>query len=81
MVCISVCAVTDSPTSDETGLAAEEVCSIGIPIYVQFVNFFTAVEELWKGFETAKALPWVAFLGCLCNFFGSKSMGRVDLFI
>ena len=31
MACIAVCAVADdSPISDETGLAAEGVCSIGI---------------------------------------------------
>jgi len=43
-VYISVCAVADdSPTSDETVSAAEGVCSIGILIYVLFVNVFTAV--------------------------------------
>ena len=65
-VCISVCAVADdSPTRDETGLAAEGVCSIEILMYVLFVNVFTAVEELWEGFETAKGLPWLAFHGFL----------------
>ena len=53
-----VCAVADdSPTSNETGLAAEGVCSIGILMCVLFVNVFATVEELWEGFETAKGLP------------------------
>ena len=25
---------------------------------ILFMNVFTAVEELWEGFETAKGLPW-----------------------
>ena len=39
LVCIAVCDVADdSPISDETGLAAEGVCSIGILICVLCVN-------------------------------------------
>ena len=58
LVCIAVDAITDdSPISDETGLEAEGVCSIGILVCVLFVNVFKAVEELWEGFETAKGLP------------------------
>ena len=67
LICISVGAVTDdSPTSDETGPAADGVCSIGILMCVLFV--FTAVEELWEGFETAKGLTWVVFHGCFLQF-------------
>ena len=40
-------------------LAAEGVCSIGILRCVLFVNVFTAVEELWEVFDTAKCLPCV----------------------
>ena len=59
LVCIAVCAVADdSPISNETGPAAEGVCSIGILMCVQCVNVFTAVEEIWEGFQTAKGLPW-----------------------
>ena len=59
MVCSAVCAVTDdSPIWDETGQAAEGVCSIGILMCVLFVNVFSAVEKLWEGFETTKGLPW-----------------------
>ena len=47
LVCIAVCAVADdSPKSDETGLATEGVCSIGILMCVLFVDVFIAVEEL-----------------------------------
>ena len=54
MVCISVNALADdSPTSDETGPAAEDVYSIGILICVLCVNVFIVVEELWEGFEIA----------------------------
>ena len=61
MVCIAVYAITDDlPISDETGPVAEGMCCIGILMCVLFVNVFTAVEELWEGFETAKGLPWVA---------------------
>ena len=64
MVHVSVCAIADdSPVSDATSLAAEGVCNIWILMCVLFVNVFTAVEELWEGFETAKGLPWVAFHG------------------
>ena len=39
MVCVSDYAVADdSPISDETSLAAEGVCSIGILMYVLLVN-------------------------------------------
>ena len=59
MVHGSVCAVTDDlPTSEEIGLTAEGVCSIGFLICVLFVNAFTAVEELQEGFGIAKGLPW-----------------------
>ena len=58
VVYVSVCTVADdSPTSDETGLAAEVVCSIGILMYVIVMNVFTAMDELWEGFETVKGLP------------------------
>ena len=71
MVCIAVYVVTnDSSVSDETGLVTERGCSIGVLMCVLFVNVFTAVEELWEGFETAKGLPWYAFLVALCNFIG-----------
>ena len=36
----------DSSKSDETGLAAEGVCSIGILMCVRCVNVFIVVEEL-----------------------------------
>ena len=62
MVCIAVCAIAeDSPISDETGPAAEGVCSIGILMFVLCMDVFTAVEELWEGFEMAKGYV----LGCL----------------
>ena len=65
MVCIAVCAVADySPISDETASVAEGVCSIGILMYVLFVNVFTAVAELWEVIETANCLPCVSLLGC-----------------
>ena len=49
-MCIYVSAVADDlPTSDETGPAAEGVCSIGILVCV-FGNVFTAMEEVWEGF-------------------------------
>ena len=65
VVHVSVCVVADdSPTSDETGPAAEGVCCIVILRYVIFVNVFTGVEELWEGFETAKGLPCVALHDC-----------------
>jgi len=55
LVCISVCAFAEgSLTNNETSPAAERVCSIGILMCVLFVNVFTAVEELWEGFEIAK---------------------------
>ena len=59
MVRIAVCVVAeDSPVSEETGPAADGVCSIGVLTCVPFVNVLTAaVEELWEGFETAKGLP------------------------
>ena len=77
LVCISVGAVADdSPTSDETGPAAEWVCSIGILMCVLFVNVFIAVEELWEGFETAKGLPSVAFLGCFMQLLWLEEHGR-----
>ena len=53
-MCISVGTVADdSPANDETGPAAEGVCSIGILLCVLCVNVFIAGEELWEGFETA----------------------------
>ena len=61
MVSIAVCAVA---ADSLTGLAAVCVCSIGILMYVLFVNVFIVVEELWEGFETAKCLPCVGRLGC-----------------
>ena len=62
---VSICAVADdSLTSNETGPAAEGVCSIGILMCVPLVNVFTAVEELWEGFKMAKGLPFVNFHGC-----------------
>ena len=61
---------------------AERVCSIGILMCVLFVNLFTAVEELWEEFKTAKGLSWVAFLGCFMQLFRlEESMGGIDLFI
>ena len=61
MVFSSVYAVSDdSAISDETGPAAEGVCSIGILMCVQLVNVFRAVEELWEGFETAKGMFYIA---------------------
>ena len=52
MVSIALCAIADdSIISDETGLVAEGVCSIGILMCALFVNVFIFVEELWKGFE------------------------------
>ena len=77
MVSIAVCAVTDdSPTSDEPGPTAECVYSIGILMCVPCVNVFTAMEELWEGFETAKGLPWVAFLGCFMQLLQLEEYGR-----
>ena len=76
MVCIDVCAVTDSQTSNETGLVAEGVCSIGILTCVLFVNVFTDVEELREGFETGKGLPWVAFHGCIMQLLQLEEHGR-----
>ena len=83
MVHVSVCAVADdSPTSDETGLAAEGVCSSGILMCVLVVNVFTAVEELWEGFETAKPYPCVAFQGCFMQLsWARRAMGGIGLFI
>ena len=76
-MCISVCAVTDdSPTSDETSLAAEGVCSIGLLIYVLFVNVFIAMEELWEGFKTEKGLPWIALHGCFMQLLWLEEHGR-----
>ena len=69
---IAVCTIADDlPTSDETGLVAEGVYSIGILMCVRCVNIFIVVEELWKGIETALALTlfrsfWIA----LRSFFG-----------
>ena len=78
LVCIAVCVVTDdSPIRDKTSLAADGVCSIGILMCVLFENVFTALEELWEGFETAKGLPWWA----LYNFFGEKNKDVVDLYM
>ena len=75
LVSIAVCAITDdSPISDETGLEAEAVCSIGIVMCVLCVNIFIAVEELWEGFETAKCLHCVGLLGLL---YAASSAGRV----
>ena len=52
--CNAVCAVADdSPISDETGPAAEGVCSIGILMCALRVNVFIAMEELLEGFDTA----------------------------
>ena len=67
MVCIAVYVIAhDLPISDETGLVAEGVCSIGILIMcVRYVNVFIVVEELWEGFETAKCLPCAGLLGVL----------------
>ena len=63
MVCIAGYAIADdSPISDETGPAAERVCSIGILLCVLCVNVFIAVEELWEGFDTAKCFPYAAVL-------------------
>ena len=54
LLCIAVCAVADDlPMSDETGPAAEGVCSIGILMHVLFVNVFIAVDELWEEFDKA----------------------------
>ena len=54
MVRITVYAIADDlPTSDETGLVAEGVYSIGILMCALCVNVFIVVEELWEGFETA----------------------------
>ena len=75
MVCIAVCAVIyDLLIRDETGQAAEGVCSIGILMCVLLVIVFTAVEELWEGFETAKFLPCVGLLGLL---YAASSTGGV----
>ena len=53
LVRIAVCAVADdSPISDETVLAAEGVCGIGILMCMLFVDVLIAVEELWEGFDT-----------------------------
>ena len=76
----SACRLTHSridkkPISDEIGLAAEGVCSIGILMCVRFVNVFTAVEELWEGFETARGLPWVAFHGCFMQLLRLEEHG------
>ena len=77
LVCISVCAVADdSPTSDETGPAAEGMCNIGILMCVLFVNVFPAVKELWEGLETAKGLPWVAFHCCFMQLLWREKHGR-----
>ena len=56
--------ILSSLIGESTGPAAEEVCSIEIPMYGIFVNVFTAVEELWEGVETAKGLTCVAFHYC-----------------
>ena len=40
------------------------------------VNVFTAVEELWEGFETAKGLRWVAFHGCFIQLLRLEEHGR-----
>ena len=66
----------DSPIRDETGPAAQGVCSIGILMCVLFVNVLIAVEELWEGFETAKGLPWVAFHGCIMQLLQREKHGR-----
>ena len=50
------------------------VCSIGILTRVLFVNVFTALQELWEGFERAKGLPWAAFHDCFKQL---SSVGRV----
>ena len=77
MVCIAVCAVTDdSPISDETSPAAKGVCIIGIFMCVRCVNVFTAVEELWEGFETANGLLWVAFLGYFMQILWLEEHGK-----
>ena len=53
LVCISVYTIADDlRISDETGLVAEGVYSIGILMCVLCVNLFVVVE-LWEGFETA----------------------------
>ena len=61
-----------SLTCDDTGPAAEGVCSIGILMCVLLVNVITAVEGLWEGFETAKGLPCVGFLDCFMQLLQLK---------
>ena len=52
----------------------KELCSIGILLHVLLVNVCTC-RGTRVGFETAKGLPYVAFLGCFMQFIGWLSMG------
>ena len=80
MVCIAVCTVADdSPISDETGPAAEGVCSIEIIMRVLCVNVFIALEELLGGFDTANNFPCVSLIGLLYAASSARGVWEVSI--
>ena len=65
--------IGESSSTAQTEMHTNEVpkhVPRAIVTYVLLANVFTAVEELWEGFETEKGLPWEASWVALCSFFG-----------